>query len=82
MYTFNNLLNLHNNINNNNLNYYKDNYILDTDCIIDENNIIIYHIYDNMNRLESKNKLLYIFTPILFMCTFILGFKQFIYMIY
>lgn len=81
MYKFCDLVSLYNNINNKNLDYFKNKYILNNEEI-NSDRIIIYHIYNKMNITESRNNFIYIFTPLAFIVTIILGFKQFIYMIY
>jgi hypothetical protein len=81
MYKFCDLVSLYNNINNNNPDYFKNKYILNNEEI-NKDRIIIYHINNKMNIIESGYNYIYIFTPLAFIVTFILGFKQFIYMIY
>ena len=81
MYKFCDLVSLYNNINNKNLDYFKNKYILNNEEI-NNDRIIIYHIYNKMNMSDNRNNFIYIFTPLAFIVTIILGFKQFIYMIY
>jgi hypothetical protein len=82
MYKFCDLVSLYNNINSKDTEYFKNKYILNNNNKIDEEHIIIYHIYNKMNMSDNRNNFIYIFTPLIFILTIILGFKQFIYMIY
>ena len=81
MYKFCDLVSLYNNINSKDTEYFKNKYILNNEEI-NNDRIIIYHIYNKMNMSDNRNNFLYIFTPLIFILTIILGFKQFIYMIY
>lgn len=81
MYKFCDLVSLYNNISNNNPDYFKNKYILNNEEI-NKDRIIIYHINNKMNIIKSGNNFIYIYIPLVFIVSFILGFKQFIYMIY
>ena len=89
MYSIKELTIIYNNIYKNDIKYFEKEFIYNlSDCKninIDDNNkkLIIFIIIKNIhNKIENKINIIYYICPIVYTLTFLLGFKQFINMIY